>query len=295
MLNGVDTLVPAMFPWFFVCIATVSISKKSVQAFATIGMMSSVGLLLLGLTRASLISTFCGCVISILILAWRGNVCIRKRTLLFVFIILLMALLFVSWFMISMSGANAIDAVIDRFSGDYERGGGFGGLEYRLREADAVWACLRENPWTGQGFGGLYQFQDAGYEYVRDLSWAHGGWVWLALKTGLIGIMLFLCPFIIRLFQIGASPDLGWLRNLRAGVFSSCIVLAMESFSRNPFASVEGGAIIGLLLALSSLKCEKASADSRFLETKRLPQTKARSTGDLSFKRFTCERGVGNP
>jgi len=251
-LIGVDTLGTFAVPFLVAYIVGGNPVKHLWFLFAGLG--SAILVLILSFIRVTWIGVTLGVLIVVWLYWYRRKTNLRTRRL--VSLLLLIAVLFLigSNMIIGEAEFPITTLILRRLSGDYELGGGLYGLwRFRVEEARELLRSWSESPILGKGLGGSYRyllFSAGVWDYQQ---WSHNGWLWLLLKAGLIGIILFLYPFLhlaIRALRSLRKGDCGDKAPLIVGLLSAGVAFSVLSITNNRFASPEGGALLGLWLAL---------------------------------------------
>ncbi len=163
-----------------------------------------------------------------------------------------------------MAGADtAIVAGLSRVFG--AEGKDLSSIDYRRQLLDTAIALIRQSPWVGvPNYAAQMQELKQG-EGIIDLV---NSYVAIALDAGLIGLVLYLAPFVIAIARLLAAADAGRLRadedvpggsNFGA-VFASLAIAALgtifttSTFSIMPF-------LLTLLLALPVARLQMAAEE----------------------------------
>ena len=252
LLIGADSLLPASIS---ILLSVSLYSNERRRWLLIIPLVSASLALFLGFTRAAWIGALGGALITVWLggkWARRGSE-IAKKFLVFLAGGLLMLLIGSAVLQKSLN-LDVVNLIYRRFSGQYDLGGGFGGLDYRMNEASVVWTELQRSPLLGKGLGGTYYWADFGSTYINQLVWTHVGWTWLALKGGLFGNVLFLSAFFIQYKKIRGRLDANSVSiPLLAGLIGAFAANGLGAIGNNPFASPEGSALLGAGLGIMAI------------------------------------------
>lgn len=119
---------------------------------------------------------------------------------------------------------------------------------YRESENRAVWPVIEQSPGWGYGFGAEYKAPSgAGDSFfaTRAPSYVHNGYLWLWLKAGAIGLVVFLVAMLTplsRSLRRGASPA---LVSVAAGIAGLAGVIFVAPLIVGTPSCVALGALVG--------------------------------------------------
>lgn len=138
---------------------------------------------------------------------------------------------------------------------------GSGTLDYRMMEGKALWAVAQKHLWFGNGFGSRYSYTD--YKGLMITNWSHDGFLFLLLKSGIVGLALFLLAMIRSMLR---SVGIAWRARdslvavAGLGMSMGLLALLLMSLLVNRISSLEGAYFIGLAVAtpiiLARIGCE---------------------------------------
>lgn len=129
-----------------------------------------------------------------------------------------------------------------------------GSISYRIQESKAVLSEIKDYVLFGKGFGGEYYFK--GFLNESKSLWTHNGYIWILLKTGVVGLTIFSLVVIV-LFKRGiqktrASADIE-MKAIIVGYLGGLYVLLIMAITINRIASLEGCIYIGTCMGLVEL------------------------------------------
>ncbi|MGX6508893.1 O-antigen ligase family protein [Rhodococcus sp. SJ-2] len=156
-------------------------------------------------------------------------------------------------------GMRWVDAQVDSYSSRVIEGVSSDALRsdpsalYRERENDELMSSIGQNPIAGHGFGYAYQ-QPTGergsWTYEKAPFYAHNFYLWALVKTGILGLAIFLLGIVTQLVRAIVRPFNPTATAMSAsalGFLAICFVAPMPLGS--PTAAILGamsGAVCGL-------------------------------------------------
>lgn len=131
---------------------------------------------------------------------------------------------------------------------------GTGNLNYRIRESQALMEQAERHIVLGNGLGSRFAFIE--FRGATSVNWAHNGHLWMLLKSGLAGLVLFYAAIIWVITQLIIISNQSILRLFRAvalGFAVALFSLMLMSFLVNRISNMEGAYFIGLAVALPQI------------------------------------------
>ncbi len=251
-IMGADTLCTVAVPYILAC--TLGESFRKHFGFLLAGLVCALLVLTLTFTRATWLGTALGIVVVIWLYSYLRKADWQLRRLIVIFLLMAGLMLTGTNVVIGDAEFPITTLILRRLSGDYELGGGLYGLwRFRVEETRELLRSWMQSPIFGKGLGGTYKhllFSAGVWDYQL---WTHNGWLWLLLKGGLIGVALFLYPFLRlarRALQLLRKEYYSDRVPLIVGLLSAGLAFGVLSITNNRFASPEGGAFLGLWLGL---------------------------------------------
>lgn len=160
------------------------------------------------------------------------------------------ALLFEDFFTLIIAG------IADRFFSLKSAAAEDVSLINRFIEMQAVWESIRVNPVIGHGFGVEFKYYSLVFEYTRESSYVHNGYVGVLYRHGLIGFVLLMTFYFGSLWKslsVVLSSPRRRLNGLIALAALACLAAeALVGNSANPFATSENPFIIAAVAGLAA-------------------------------------------
>jgi hypothetical protein len=165
-----------------------------------------------------------------------------------------------SSFIINVNGQSVAGSVVSRFSSTSNIAYS---LTYRSNEAARLLDTVRGHEVFGLGAGATFFTEipetvngDTFATYGRTL-WAHDGYLWILLKTGLVGVAIFILAMGLTVFRLLAGP-----RSVlaRAGLVSIAGVLVL-SYTTNRFDDIGAGLLLGLAFVALTEETDSGGED----------------------------------
>jgi hypothetical protein len=145
---------------------------------------------------------------------------------------------------------------------------GSGTLDYRVMEGKALWAVAQKHLWFGNGFGSRYSYTD--YKGLMITNWSHNGFLFILLKSGIVGLTLFLLAMtrsILRSVTIALRARDSLAAVASMGMSMALFALLLMSLLVNRISSLEGAYFIGLAVATPIILARIGGADDAERET----------------------------
>lgn len=283
-LLGVDSFSTITLPLLFSIIILDKQYGKSL--IIRLGLISIIIVEILGFTRSAWLGSAIG--IMLILILYRISPVPSLHKIRFRYLLLVAGALLVFLNMkANIYEFNFMTLIEHRLSGDYDLGGGIGGLtDYRVEEAKALLESYMSDPLLGKGFGGSYWFKTLTSPASDFMIWSHCGYLWLLLKVGIVGLLLFMIALIgsikraLSLLYRVKIDIAEW--PFYAGLLGGFVGFCLMNITNNRFAQQEGGVILGLWFALlGGMKVRKkmTSRDRPQLLGPRIPVKQPSFTG----------------
>ena len=160
------------------------------------------------------------------------------------------ALVFDNFFTIIIAG------IADRFFSLKSAAAEDVSLINRFIEMQAVWESIRVNPIVGHGFGVEFKYYSLVFEYTRESSYVHNGYVGVVYRHGLIGFILLMTFYFGSMWKslsVVVSAPRRRLNGIIALAALACLAAeALVGNSANPFATSENPFIIAAVAGLAA-------------------------------------------
>lgn len=124
-------------------------------------------------------------------------------------------------------------------------------VDFRRIESLAVLDAAWQTYGLGAGFGAMYEYWDIVKGVVVRTSWSHNGYLEIFLKTGVLGLLVFLSLFwqSFRLTVDGVRRGHPWADRL-LGVQGGVAAILVLSLTTNKFFELSGPMFLGFAFAV---------------------------------------------
>ncbi len=263
ILLGADTLFVVAIP-ILVALA-VYVRNRLTNFFLAAAAIPICAGVLLGLSRSNWAAAAIAALLT-LVLGLKAKGLKSLRTGLIALAGLILTLLLVSAFYYNSYNNSFFDIIQRRFS--FNPSEGSGTMDYRIMEGDALLAVARHHIVLGSGLGSEYSYVD--YRGLLITNWSHDGYLFLILKSGIIGLALFLLAMFLTIWKsvsLAQRSDDGLLASTGVGMSMALLALLLMSTLLNRISNMEGTYFIGLAVAtpvvLASLQGKSNIPDVR--------------------------------